>query len=158
MAEVFKSVHWAAWCALSGSTYYSISSFCCVNTLMIAAGFCLQRCKSDRSLSMNRCILISLGGPGPLFGGNRNLCLAVLDRLQTLSENMFFLPPWLNEPLSASTQYLFSEDLHCASERSIAGQCLREAFCFPLRLLMVFNGETRTTFPWGRSQISARDT
>lgn len=67
-----------------------------------------------------------LVGLGCCLVGNRNLCLTVLDGLQTLSATMFLLPPWLNEPLSASTQYLFSEDLHCASKGSIAGQCVFE--------------------------------
>lgn len=46
--------------------------------------------------------------------------------VQTLSTTVFFLPLRLNEPLSVSTQYLFSEDLHCASKRSMAGQCVFE--------------------------------
>lgn len=70
-------------------------------------------------------ILISPSLAGCLVG-NRNLCLAVLDLVQTLSTTVFLLPPWLNEPLPASTQYLSSGDLHCASERSIAGQCVFE--------------------------------
>lgn len=46
-----------------------------------------------------------------------------------LSTAMFSLPPRLNEPLSTSTQYLLSVDLHCVSRRSIVGQCcLWEAF------------------------------
>lgn len=52
-------------------------------------------------------------------------CL-VLDGVQTLSTTVFLLPPRLNEPLSTSTQYLLSEDLHCVSKRSIAGQCVFE--------------------------------
>lgn len=94
----------------------------------------LQRCKGDRSLEMNwplfehtdTAFWSLLVGLGDCLVGNRNLCLAVLDWIPTLSTTMFLLPPWLNEPLSASTQYLFSEDLHCAFERSIAGQCVFE--------------------------------
>lgn len=67
-----------------------------------------------------------LVGVGCCLVGNRNLCLTVLDGVQTLSASMFLLPPWLNEPLSVATQYLLGEDLHCASEGSIAGQCVFE--------------------------------
>lgn len=92
----------------------------------------------------------------PCLAGNRNLCLAVLDQVQTLSTIMFLLQLWLNEPPSASTQYLSSEDIHCAFQRSIV--CLWEPFCLTPRFLMVFNGETHTAFPRDHSQISARDT
>lgn len=91
----------------------------------------LRRCKGGRSLEMNRPLFehadpVFWSHLGGCLVGNRNLCLSVLDGVQTLSTTMFLLPPWLNEPLSASTQYLFSEDLHCASERSIAGLCVFE--------------------------------
>lgn len=76
-----------------------------------------------------------------------------------LSTTMFALPPRLNEPLSTSTQYLLSEDLHCVFRRSIAGQCVFERlFCLTPTLLMALNGETHTAFPRGCSQISTHDT
>lgn len=76
-----------------------------------------------------------------------------------LSTTMFSLPPRLNEPLSTSTQYLLSEDLHCVFRRSIAGQCVFERlFCLTPTLLMALNGETHTAFPRGCSQISTHDT
>lgn len=94
-----------------------------------------QGCKGGRSgIAMNRPLFedaehafrsLMVGSAGCSVG-NKNLCPAVLDAVQTLSTTTFLLPPRLNEPLSASTQYPFSEDLHCAPERSIAGQCVFE--------------------------------
>lgn len=58
--------------------------------------------------------------------GGKKKSMSVLDEAQTLSTTVFLLPPYLNEPVSGSTQYLFSIDLHCVSIRSIAGQCVFE--------------------------------
>lgn len=101
----------------------------------------LHQYKGNHGLAMNQALFEHadpafwslLVGLGSCLVGNWNLRLAVLDWVQTLSTSMFLLPPWLNEPLSASTQYLLSEDLHCASERSIAGQCFFERLSALLR-------------------------
>lgn len=68
--------------------------------------FPLQRCEGAAHCSQMQILHFDLSwwAPAACLVGNRNLCLAVLDGLQTLSTTMFLLPPWLNEPLSASTR------------------------------------------------------